>query len=147
MNKIENTTAATVANAEQLLSKGSLPFDAKLLRGEEERYIKASPSQEAFIQGETLPDYLCVVTHNGAVHADEVWACAMIKYFLATIGKNVVFERTRRPEDWSDSEFVVDVGEGILDHHGPRAEVGVSAATRVFLLLRNTFYTSRDKRF
>lgn len=142
-------TTAFIENAiaEELLAKGSLTFDEALLRGAEKEVIEPLWDGEAAIKVERLNPVIGVTTHSGSVHADEVWACALLKYFLSSIGKKVIFGRTRNPEDWADADFVIDVGKGLLDHHGPRAEEGVSAATRVFLLLRNTFYEAKARKF
>lgn len=71
-------------------------------------------------------------THNGQAHADEALAIALIALFV-----DVDVVRTRDEKKLSECDLRVDVGEGLLDHHGSRHVVGISAATRVWQLLNN----------
>ncbi len=60
-----------------------------------------------------------VVTHNGAFHADEVSAVAILKRAIPDIG----IVRSRKPEIIAEADFVVDVGQiydpkkNLFDHH------------------------------
>ena len=61
-----------------------------------------------------------IATHNGAFHADDVFAVAMLLIYL---GKNAEVVRTRNPEIIDSCDLVVDVGgvnnahAGRFDHH------------------------------
>lgn len=63
---------------------------------------------------------LKVVTHNGAFHADDVFACA----FLSLLhGGNIEIVRSRDPFVWETADYVLDVGGAYdtekkrFDHH------------------------------
>ena len=55
---------------------------------------------------------VCIITHSGTFHADEILAVAAIELYLD--GKPYEVIRTRDPEIWKTGDFVVDVG-GIYD--------------------------------
>ena len=57
-----------------------------------------------------------VVTHSGDFHADDAFAVATLS--LLHRGKIRVV-RSRRPEDWSKGDYVVDVGD-VYDHSARR---------------------------
>ena len=57
-------------------------------------------------------------THNGACHADEIVAIAI----LLMIYPDAVITRSRNPKDWEAADLVIDVGELLdyvkfFDHH------------------------------
>lgn len=85
-------------------------------------------------------DYLNICTHGGAedyaFHADEIICCWMFQFFIPKAHITVV--RSRDNSVWDKCDFVFDVGESTLDHHGPRYEPGCSAASRVFQLFYQT---------
>lgn len=64
-----------------------------------------------------------LVTHNGAFHADDVFACATLELFLEK--KNIRYKvvRSRDEADFARGDFVFDVGgeyspeKNIFDHH------------------------------
>ena len=78
---------------------------------------------------------LTVCVHDGQFHADELVCIAMLDLFGKT---EVDVVRSRKPADWERADLVIDVGEGLLDHHGKRAERGVAACTRLFNLMRDS---------
>lgn len=61
-----------------------------------------------------------IVTHSGKFHADEVFACAALSILH---GGRVRVKRTRKPEEFSTGDYVVDVGleydpsRDRFDHH------------------------------
>lgn len=73
--------------------------------------------------------------HSGPFHADEVVCVA-----LAELGmdKEIKIIRSRDPEELKKADICVDVNEGVLDHHGPRALDRVSACMRFVLAAFNT---------
>lgn len=73
---------------------------------------------------------LTVCVHDGPFHADELVCIAMLKTFYADADISVI--RSRKPEDWNRADLVIDVGEGLFDHHGRRAYPGKAACTRIF---------------
>ena len=137
----ENTSVNSVyTDGESLLRWGRLEYDPSLLHEGEKYTIKENWDGEAIL----VHHYklLKVGTHNGQHHLDEVFCLALLK----ELGFHCLNPScSRNPRDWDEEHLVVDVGEGLLDHHGKRAAEGISAATRVFLLLRNTFYIPSDK--
>lgn len=56
-----------------------------------------------------------VVTHNGMFHADEVVAIALLRSRYP----GVTWKRSRDPKTWEAGDLLLDVGEGLWDHHGP----------------------------
>lgn len=118
----------------------TLTFDSALLRGKEAEIIEEGWDGCAVLSLEKLPETILVAVHNGQHHGDEVFAAAILQeFFLSLLGKGVEFLQTRDPKEWAKAHLVVDVGEGLLDHHGSRAEDGVAACTRVMQLLYQTF--------
>jgi len=90
------------------------------------------------------PLNICV--HDGQFHADELVCVAMIKLIYDDALVNVV--RSRKPADWERADLVIDVGEGLLDHHGKRAETGVAACTRLFRLMQDSgLFENENKHF
>ena len=80
---------------------------------------------------------MIVATHSGPFHADDVYACALIKRYMQTPGgEKIKFVRTRDQSVIDTADVVVDVG-GIydptrcrFDHHqndytGNRSSVGM----------------------
>ena len=59
------------------------------------------------------------ITHNGTMHADEVFATAFLDLYL----KDVRVYRTSSidPNSVRDNVLVYDVGRGKFDHHQPDA--------------------------
>lgn len=82
---------------------------------------------------QTIPAGMIVGIHDGMFHADEVLALALLRLQQPELK----WVRTRDPEVLSGT-IRVDVGEGLLDHHGTRAEPGVAACSRVYALLRQS---------
>jgi uncharacterized UPF0160 family protein len=73
-------------------------------------------------------------THNGAFHADDVFAIAA----LSLLHEDYEIRRSRDPEVWAQCDFLVDVGghythaERVYDHHfkdGPRYEDGLKMSS------------------
>src|SRR3989338_2593163 len=57
---------------------------------------------------------ICIVTHNGKCHADDVFAVAAL--MLLHEQRNLAYEiiRSREPSVWESGDYVIDVG-GIYD--------------------------------
>ena len=75
-----------------------------------------------------------VAVHNGDFHSDDVFCAAIIKQLFP----DVEIVRTRDPGVLETCDLLLDVGEGLLDHHGKRAADRISAATRLLLAIVNT---------
>lgn len=60
-------------------------------------------------------DFEFVTVHSGKFHADDVVGVALLK----TINPEIRVIRTRNPEEFRG--IVLDVGEGMFDHHGRAA--------------------------
>ncbi len=64
-----------------------------------------------------------LVTHNGAFHADDIFACATLMLVLDKEGKKYEVVRTRDPEIIKTGDYVFDLGgeysieKNIYDHH------------------------------
>lgn len=64
-----------------------------------------------------------LVTHNGAFHADDVFACATLELLLEKNGECYKIVRSRDENDFARGDFVFDVGgeyspeKNIFDHH------------------------------
>lgn len=66
-----------------------------------------------------LLESLTIGTHNGVFHADDVCAIAIINLFRWEYAlPHVKVMRSRDPKIWGQCDILVDVGEGIYDHHG-----------------------------
>lgn len=138
----ENENDGVFTNPENLLRWGHLEFNEALLHKGEMDSILENWDGEARLSNEhKTPLMVCV--HNGAHHLDEVFSVAL----LSLLWDRPTVVCSRDPQIWESADLVIDVGEGLLDHHGIRACKGISAATRVFLLLRNTLYDGTQKSF
>lgn len=117
-----------------------LAYNGDLLTAKEKAVIVENWDGEAqLIDG--VHD-LHVGVHGGIeFHADEALGLALLRVLS---GAKVTWVRTRDPKVLDEVDLRVDVGEGLLDHHGSRAEAGVAACTRVFLLLRNSRTQPRE---
>ncbi len=64
-----------------------------------------------------------LVTHNGAFHSDDIFACATLALVLEKEGKKFEVIRTRDPEIIKSGDYVFDLGgeysveKNIFDHH------------------------------
>lgn len=135
-NATANTTApaitASTTDAEyRFLLDGAyeLLHDKELLTLREGGMISESWDGTAVLNA--FPSRKLVVgTHNGQAHADEALAIALLSLF-----SDITVVRTRDEAELEACDLRVDVGEGLLDHHGSRHVPGISAATRVWQLL------------
>jgi uncharacterized UPF0160 family protein len=55
-----------------------------------------------------------IVTHNGAFHTDDIFACATISLWLKQRGDRYKIIRTRNPDVIASADYVFDVG-GVYD--------------------------------
>jgi uncharacterized UPF0160 family protein len=84
---------------------------------------------------------LRVVTHSGPFHADEAFACALLRIFL---GQTLELVRTRDPAIISRADLVLDVGgeydprRGRFDHHQRTYHGPLSSAGMVLSWLEHT---------
>lgn len=90
--------------------------------------------------------------HDGAFHADEVTACALL-YVTGLIDRDKII-RTRNPEILATCEFVCDVGgiyqpeEKRFDHHQAEYQGSLSSAGMVLLYLKEKgYFTVEEFRF
>lgn len=118
--------------------KENLVFDAQLLRGKEAEIIEEGWDGNAVLAIEKLPSTVVIAVHPAPHHGDEIFSVAMLTEFLAFLDRKVQVIQTRDPREWEKAHLVVDVGEGLLDHHRARAEEGVAACTRVSQLIYQT---------
>jgi uncharacterized UPF0160 family protein len=51
-----------------------------------------------------------IVTHSGSFHADDIFACATLAWYLETKGKKYRIVRTRDQEEIAKGNYVIDVG-------------------------------------
>lgn len=73
-----------------------------------------------------------IYTHGGIFHADETFACALLRVLNPSLNIERVF---KAPENPSENEVIIDIGGGRYDHHqegakrrpdgGKRAAVGL----------------------
>lgn len=146
MNTTTNTNSTAVINASTTNEEYSAILGWLSLRGADlvtdnegkvleltwdERWTLREQVVHARQADNTVP--IKVGTHNGEAHADEALALAMLYLWFPSI--EIV--RTRDAAKLAECDLRVDVGEGLLDHHGRRHIPGVSAATRVWQLLNN----------
>lgn len=81
-------------------------------------------------------------THDGAFHADEVTACALLSLFNRIDRDKVI--RTRDPEKLNRCEYVCDVGgfydpdEKLFDHHQVEYKGPMASAGMILKYLRET---------
>lgn len=113
----------------------NLPFDEALLTEREKLFIEKGWDGEACLKT-SLRSEDVVAVHSGEFHSDEVLSLALLIIFAGLDLDQRM--RTRDPQKLMDADLRVDVGEGLLDHHGARAVAGVAACSRVFVLLRNS---------
>lgn len=118
----------------------SLVYDVSLLTAQEQKAIEEAWDGDAILSDDWLADNqeIVVAVHNGEAHGDDVGCVALMRVLLRDHQVRVI--RTRRPDQLEVADLRFDVGEGLLDHHGARAdrEHGVAAITRVFQLLLNS---------
>jgi uncharacterized UPF0160 family protein len=131
MNVNTNTINNNVISCRDL----ELPFNEALLTANEKLFIEKGWDGEACLKT-ALRFEDVVAVHDGEFHSDEVLSLALLVVFAGLDPEQRM--RTRDPKKLMDADLRVDVGEGLLDHHGARATTGVAACSRVFALLRNT---------
>jgi uncharacterized UPF0160 family protein len=87
------------------------------------------------------PKILRVVTHSGPFHADEVFACALLRVFL---GQELELVRTRDRARIEGADLAIDVGgeydpsRGRFDHHQRSYQGPLSSAGMVLGWLEHT---------
>lgn len=117
-----------------------LPYNGDLLTAKEKAIIVENWDGEAQLIDDVHD--LHVGVHGGIeFHADEALGLALLRVLS---GAKVTWVRTRDQKVLDEVDLRVDVGEGLLDHHGSRAEAGVAACSRVFALLRNSRTQPRE---
>lgn len=125
-----NVNTNTTTNTENLV------YNEELLNPTESRWICRSAGDNAALAWSPAPgDDVKLAVHSGPFHADDVLAVALLELFW--FGRKAEVIRTRDQKVLEEC-IRVDVGEGILDHHGARAEAGVAACTRVWQLLQQS---------
>ena len=135
-------TNAIYQNADSLLRHADLMYnEVPMLHAGEWKVIKENWDGQAILREGFRDEKRLICVHNGAHHLDEAFCLMLLGFFCEDI--EVIC--SRNVDDWDKADLVIDVGEGLLDHHGTRAEKGVSAATRLFLLLRNSYYDGQKK--
>lgn len=67
--------------------------------------------------------YFIIATHDGACHADDVFACVSLKLFLEFRGQKAIILRTKNEETITIADAVIDTGKKYdmmgyrFDHH------------------------------
>ena len=112
----------------------------------EANFIKTAEGTFRLPAPDTVGGPLIVCVHDGQFHADELVCVALLKLFYEDAIVSVV--RSRKPAAWEQADLVIDVGEGLIDHHGKRAENGIAACTRLFSLMKDSgFFTNESRHF
>lgn len=106
-----------------------LKYDKEMLNTVEQQIIVPLWDDTAELKTR-IPEGTTIGTHDGMFHADEVLALALLRLQQPELK----WIRTRNPEVLAGT-LRVDVDEGLLDHHGSRAESGIAACSRVYALL------------
>lgn len=107
-------------------------YNKELLNVTEQQLIISMRDGTAVLK-QIIPVGMTVGTHDGMFHADEVLSLALLRLQQPELK----WVRTRNPEVLAGT-IRIDVDEGLLDHHGSRAEPGVAACSRVYALLRQS---------
>lgn len=132
MENTNTNTNTTVANNNNY----ELFFDSTRLSFEEEQWLFEDLYGKARLVWYPDPDdYIVLAVHAGQFHADDVLSVVLMELFWLGRKANVV--RTR-DHDLLERCIRLDVGEGLLDHHGRATEAGVAACTKVWALLRQS---------
>lgn len=119
----------------------SLSFNRDLLTDKEAMLVHENWDGGAVLRDD-LPETIKVATHDGIeFHADEVLALAMLRVLS---GAGIMWVRTRDPKILEEADLRIDVGEGLLDHHGSRAVPGIAACSRVLALLLDSRAQPRE---
>ena len=128
--------------ADSLSGMPLLPFDETLLTKKEREILAEAWDGDAVIDWES-PHFkngrtLTVAVHSGEPHGDDVGAVALLQTLLRDV--EIRWFRSRDPQRLANADLRIDVGFGLLDHHGPRADKGhgIAAITRVYQLLLNS---------
>lgn len=110
--------------------------NVNLLNEVENRWIFINEAgQPEFAWSPAPGDEVKLAVHDGQFHADELLAVCLLELFW--LEREAIVDRTRNPEYLKDY-IRIDVGEGIFDHHGVRAEPGVAACSRVWEVLKRS---------
>jgi uncharacterized UPF0160 family protein len=128
-NTVKTTDTTTAANYELVFDSSELSF------GEEQCIFEDVYGKAKLVMCPDPEDYIKLAVHDGQFHADDVLSVVLMELFW--LGGKADVVRTR------DSDLLgrcirLDVGEGLLDHHGRAAEAGVAACTKVWALLRQS---------
>lgn len=119
----------------------NLAYDIAIMTEREQAFLEKAWDDSAILPNPDPVRTIVVAVHNGEPHADDVLAVALLKVLS---GFNVKVIRTRDPKELEEADLRVDVGEGILDHHGARAVPGVAACSRVFALLHGSYQRPKE---
>lgn len=114
-----------------MVTNATLKFDGDLLTAKETEIIGEKDGL-AVLKSSKIRT---VAVHNGVFHADDVLAVAILR---ALFKGHIAVVRTRDAAKLEEVDLRLDVGEGLLDHHGKRAVPGVAACTRLLQLLVQT---------
>ena len=143
MNTNNNNAATNVNNAVAVpnglalrLIDEPLPFGAALLTEKELDNVDYGWDGESVLRHGVLPKNAVIAVHSGEFHADDVVSAVLLAMFAGVEDPTII--RTRDAAELEKADIRADVGEGLFDHHGPRAVKGVAACTRIFQLLRNS---------
>lgn len=132
----ESTMDAKIERFNKILNNQSLVW-GNYTPGEDEpfTYIPEIKGWRIETPDDPEADQLVIKTHDGPFHADDAFC---VLFLTEEFGRNVKILRTREPVK---AHFAVDIDEGLLDHHGKRAdrENRIAACTRVFWGWINNF--------
>lgn len=123
--------------------EASLQWNNTLVTFRENEILEKSWDGCVIFNREKLPKDrpLVVGVHCGDAHADDVACIAMLEAIipLNDLPHGIVIVRSRNDDELAACDIRFDVGQGIGDHHGPRFAPGVSAVTRCFQILFQTY--------
>lgn len=134
-----------------LMRNRVLRFNESLLRGREPGLIidsngRAVISIPELIKRKESNSTIRIGTHGddypgpGHHHADEILSAALIRVLLNT---PITVVCTRNEQILDTCDLVIDVGEGLLDHHGSQHEEYISSCVKVFMLCKQTLLSGQ----
>lgn len=87
---------------------------------------------------------MLIATHDGQFHADEAFACALLRRTSKFASAEII--RSRKEEDWQRADIVVDVGmvydpaKSLFDHHQPSFKEVFSPSHKTLLSSAGLIY-------
>lgn len=130
---MKNTNINTTALEPVAFTYNLIYNEGLLTQQEKDMFITEEDGLAVLKQGICRTPLITV--HSGEFHTDELVSIALLEIFL-NIDPRII--RTRDESVLANACVRLDVGQGILDHHGDRYEDHVATCTKVFALLRQS---------